>query len=173
TLVNNAAIDTIFGNTPGGGTKQGNVSNVKFAFGPNNTVYAALATGSDPDFHLGGLFRSTDNGATWSASSLDITNAGQGGGGVNPGGQGDLHLSLVANPTNENIVYVGGDRSAGGPFAARIFRVDASLPSGSQTSLFTNADTSNGSAPHADTRVMTFDANGQVLLGCDGGVYRR
>ena len=172
TLVNNAAIDTIFGNTPGGGTQQGNVGNVKFAFGPNNTVYAALATGSDPNAHLAGLFRSTDNGATWSASSLDITNAGQGGGGVNPGGQGNFHLSLVANPTNENLVYVGGDRSAGSPFNARIFRVDASKPSGSQTSLFTNADTSNGSAPHADTRVMTI-ANGQVLLGGDGGVYRR
>src|SRR4029079_12817873 len=95
--------------------------------------------------------------------------AGQGGGGVNPGGQGDIHLSLVANPTNENIVYVGGDPRAGSPFAALIFRVDATQPSGSQTSLFTNADTSNNSAPHADTRVMTFDANGQVPLGADGG----
>jgi hypothetical protein len=47
TLVNNAAIDTIFGNTPGGGTQQGNVGNVKFAFGPNNTAYAALVD-SDP-----------------------------------------------------------------------------------------------------------------------------
>src|SRR5262249_17854393 len=145
TLVNNAAIDTIFGNTPGGGTQQGNVSNAKFAFGPNNTAYAALV---DSNGQLAGLFRSTDNGGTWSASSLDLTNAGQGGGGVNPGGQGIFHLSLVANPTNENIVYVGGDRLAINPYSARIFRVDASQPSGSQTSLFTNADTSNGSAPH-------------------------
>ena len=173
TLVNNAAIDMIFGNTPGGGTQLGNVSNAKFAFGPNNTAYAALVDTSSPDGRLAGLFRSTDNGATWSASSLDLTNAGAGGGGVNNGGQGDFHLSLVADPTNENTVYVGGDRLAGSPFTARIFRVDASQPSGSQTSLFTNSDTSNNSAPHADTRVMTFDANGQVLLGTDGGIYRR
>lgn len=159
-IVNNAAMTTLFS---GGG-----VGNVKFAFGPNNTDYAAIVNNGA----VGGLFRSTDNGATWSATSLDLTNAGQGGGGVNPGGQGDIHLSLVADPTNQNIVYLGGDRSAGSPFAARILRVDASLASGSQTSLFTNSDTSNNSAPHADTRVMTFDANGQVLLGGDGGIYR-
>ena len=33
--------------------------------------------------------------------------------------------------------------------------------------------TASGSAPHADSREMTFDANGNLIEVDDGGIYRR
>lgn len=157
-LTNNAALNTLFtGN---------NVQNIKFAFGAGNTAWAAIVTGGV----VSGIFRSTDNGATWSASSLDTT---VGGNTLNPGGQGGTHLSITADPTNSNLVYVGGDRTPASPFSAQMFRINAGLAAGSQGSLFYNSDTANNSDPHADTRSMAFDISGRVWLGNDGGIFRR
>ncbi|MGE3819545.1 MAG: WD40/YVTN/BNR-like repeat-containing protein, partial [Isosphaeraceae bacterium] len=113
-----------------------------------------------------------------------------------PGGQGIIHLSILADPTNTNILYVGGDRqplnngslSGGFPnaigatnFTGRLFRGDASQPSGSQwtplTHNFSDPDGVGvgqpGTAPHADSRDMVFDAAGNLVQVDDGGVYKR
>ncbi|WP_406696275.1 hypothetical protein V5E97_35330 [Singulisphaera sp. Ch08] len=112
------------------------------------------------------------------------------------GGQGSIHFSIVADPTNPNVVYLGGDRqplsrgsNTGGfpnaigatSFTGRLFRGDAAQPSGSQWTPLTHnfADPDGvgsglpGSAPHADSREMTFDAAGNLIEADDGGVYRR
>jgi hypothetical protein len=108
------------------------------------------------------------------------------------GGQGSIHFSLAADPGNANLVYVGGDRQpllnegqSGASFpnslgafnySGRLFRVDASLPAGSQASSLTHVvgvSTTDNSAPHADSRDMKFLANGVLAQGDDGGVYRR
>ncbi|MEO2090114.1 MAG: sialidase family protein, partial [Gemmataceae bacterium] len=157
-LVNNAALTSLF--TSG-------VSNVKFAFGANDTAWAAVVNNSGV---VNGIFRSADNGATWSAASLDTA---VGGSTLNPGFQGGTHLSITADPTNDQIVYVGGDRTPASTFGAQMFRINAGLASGSQGSLFYGADTSNNSIPHADTRSMGFDAAGRFWLANDGGMYRR
>ncbi len=74
------------------------------------------------------------------------------------GGQGAIHFSIVADPTNANIVYVGGDRqprtnndTGGFPnsigandFTGRLFRGDASQPTGSQWVHLTHAVRANG-----------------------------
>ena len=143
-----------------------NVTDAKFSFGPNGTAYAAIVTGGT----VNGIYRSTDNGTTWANTSLDTTLSGQT---LNPGGQGGTHFSITAHPTDPNIVFVGGDRTPGSPFGSQTFRINASLAAGSQASRFTNADTSNNSNPHADTRWMAFDALGRVYQGNDGGIYRR
>src|SRR5207244_6058753 len=92
--------------------------------------------------------------------------------GVNVGGQGDTHFSIVADPTSPNIVFVGGDTQPGdGPrpnaastldgvslpnatgatnFTGRIFRGDFFIPrgptgngSGAQWSWVTGTKSSN------------------------------
>ncbi len=143
-----------------------NVSNIKFAFGANNTAWAAVVTGGV----VNGVYRSGDNGATWAAASLDTT---VGGNTLNPGGQGGIHLSITAHPTDPNLVYVGGDRTPGSPFGSQVFRINAGLAAGSQGSLFYGADTANNSIPHADTRALGIDAAGRFWMGNDGGMYRR
>lgn len=100
------------------------------------------------------------------------------------GGQGSLHFSLAADPNNPNLVYVGGDRQpnpfpnslGANDFSGRLFRVDASLAAGSQASSLTHrvgVSTTDNSSPHADSRSIVFDANGNLIQGDDGGVYRR
>ena len=132
-------------------------------------------------------------GTTW--QQLDLPGTIEDGGfffGIHPGGQATLHMSITADPTDANIVYVGGDRQpfftegSGNPalpffpnsiganaFSGRLFRGDASLAPGSQWTPLTHTGTANSSAPHADSRELAFDAAGNLIQSDDGGVYRR
>jgi hypothetical protein len=165
TKVSNAAMDALI--------ISGTTNNIEMAVGRNNNVYAAIVNSG----RLAGLFRSGDGGDTWTA--LDVPN-------THPGGQGGTHLSIVADPTNANIVYIGGDRAEIGVFGARdfsgrLFRCDATAAAGSQCVHLTHSSTQgpagggtlNMSSPHADSREMVFDANGILLESDDGGVFRR
>ena len=183
-----------------------NTSNLELSAGRNNEVYAAIINRGAAV----GIFRSPDNGLTWAIMDLPQTNENGGNVGLNPGGgkgpasgppefiaggQGDIHFSIVADPNNANIVYVGGDRQPRGfndagsfpnaiganDFSGRLFRGDASRPAGSQFVHLTHRNnlgaagggTASNSSPHADSRDMTFDANGNLIEVDDGGVYRR
>jgi hypothetical protein len=173
----------------------GGTSNVELAVGRHDNVYAAIANSG----RLAGLFRSGDGGATWAAMDLPTTTeAGGAVFGIHPGGQASIHMSIVADPTDPNIVYVGGDRQpffteggGSGPFfpnsigaenfSGRLFRGDASQPSGSQWAHLTSSrdlgapggGTASNSSPHADSREMVFDAAGVLVEVDDGGIYRR
>ncbi len=128
------------------------------------------------------IYRSADTGTTW--AQLDMP--GDGGIGLNPGGQALKNFSLLADRNDSNVVYAGGDRqdlvrdATGTPigftsgatnYTARIFRGDASQASGSQWTPIVSSG-ANATAPHADSREMVFDANGDILEGDDGGIYR-
>ncbi|MGF1577918.1 MAG: Ig-like domain repeat protein [Gemmataceae bacterium] len=103
------------------------------------------------------------------------------------GAQGRIHFSIVVDPSDENILYVGGDRqedpfpnSIGATgFTGAIFRGDVTIapdptvaPS-PQWDAITDNGTGNGTGPHADSREMTFDALGNLIEVDDGGVFRR
>lgn len=196
--VSSAAMNTLITNS---------TSNLEMAAGRNNEVYAAVINAGA----MAGLFRSPDNGVTWAQMDSPKTNENGTDVGLNPsggkgpktgtpeeiaGGQGNIHFSIVADPTNANIVYVGGDRqprtfgdTGGFPnsigaqdFSGRLFRGNASQPTGSQFVHLTHRNdvaalpgggTASNSSPHADSRDMTFDAAGNILEVDDGGVYRR
>lgn len=174
----------------------GRTVNVELTVGRHNNVYAAIVN----NFVLAAFFRSGDGGATWTQMDLPVTIEDGTPQGINPGGQGDFHLSLVADPDHANIVYIGGDRqparneaddnatraifpnSIGSTgFWGRLFRGDASKPSGSQWVHLTHSNvlgapgggTASGSAPHVDSRELAFDAAGNLIEGDDGGVYKR
>jgi photosystem II stability/assembly factor-like uncharacterized protein/PKD repeat protein len=132
-------------------------------------VYAAVVVSSE----LAGLFRSTDYGALWTALDLPSTVEGSEVFGLHPGKQGRVHLSVVADPDDADMVYLGGDHAPAGEGGGRLFRCDASKPSGSQCEIMTGADTTDDSTPHPDSRDMAFDANHEILEVDDGGIYRR
>ncbi|MFV2068545.1 MAG: GEVED domain-containing protein, partial [Pirellulales bacterium] len=198
--VSNATMNALIRDTnPGTGA----TSNVEMAIhdnstGGTNVVYVAILNGGQ--LRNGGVFRSSNGGSTWTAMDIPLTNEGGTDVGTNPtykpdagqpGGQGAIHFSIVADPTNPNIVYVGGDRqplefqyptSIGAyDYSGRLFRGDATQPAGSQWVHLTHSNilgasgggTASSSAPHADSREMVFDANGQIVEVDDGGVYRR
>lgn len=160
--------------------------NVKISVGVNNNVYVAIADSGG----LTGLFRSGNSGGTWAA--LDPPSTIEAGGvrfGLHPGRQASIHLSLAADRANHRVVYIGGDRQpafneplrpaqfpngiGARDYSGRLFRVDAARPSGSQASHITHSNTASNTAPHADSRDMAVDAEGDLIEGDDGGVYRR
>lgn len=101
------------------------------------------------------------------------------------GSQGMIHFSIAADRSNPSIVYVAGDRQPFGAnstfpnsigandFSGRLFRIDASKPRGSQSTPLTHRYTSQNSAPHADSRSLATDADGNLLETDDGGVFKR
>ncbi len=179
TKVSDAALDAVL--TAG-------TTNVKISVGASNNVYVAIVGNTG---RLSGLFRSGDAGGTWAALDLPTTNEAGVAVGIHPGGQGGTHLSIAADLTNANVVYVGGDRQpmlnefttglcpcfpnsiGANDFSGRLFRVDAAQPAGSQSTHITHTNTSGASSPHADSRDMAIDAAGNLIETDDGGIYRR
>lgn len=197
TRVSNPSMDSLITN---------NTSNIEIAVGTSNNVYVAIINAG----RLDGLFRSGNGGSDWVQMDTPSTNENGTDVGLNPrgskgplegtpeeiaGGQGSIHFSILADPTDPHIVYVGGDRqprsdgdtgsfpnSIGArDYSGRLFRGDASVPSGSQFVHLTHSNelgadgggTASSSAPHADSREMVFDASGDLIQVDDGGVYRR
>ena len=150
-----------------------------------NTVALAVVTAG----RLSAVFHSVDGGGTWANLGVPLTSEGTAGMvGIHAGGQGSLHLSITLDPSNSDIVYVGGDRqpllNEGGAasfpnsigafnFSGRLFRGNASLPAATRWQPLTHIGTAGNSSPHADSRDMAFDAAGTLLESDDGGVYKR
>ena len=168
---------------------------VKLAVGTASNVFVAIVRGGA----LAGVFRSGNGGDTWAPMDLPQTTENGIRVGIHPGGQGGTHLSIAADRSNPQLVYLGGDRqptqfnnlrqetgafpnSLGAQdYSGRLFRGDASRPAGSQWTHLTHSNslgaagggTAHGSAPHADSRDMAIAANGVLIEVDDGGIYRR
>lgn len=128
---------------------------IELSVGSDGQVYAGLV---DADGVLSNVYSSTDQGANWSALGTAPN--------TNPGKQGGTHFAIVADPTNNGIVYVAGDRGTANN-AGNIFRWD-----GVSTWVSLANGGASGTAPHPDTRDMVFDSNGNLLQANDGGLYR-
>lgn len=197
-------------NDPAANGVQGTITsafniNGEMAVGANGRLYVGVILSFAPP--TGRQLRYigyTDDGTTWTRmdlpQTLEFGNTPQG---INPvtngGGQAEIHFSIVVDPTNQNIVYLGGDRQDGdlfGPngnslgarnYSGRIFRGDArvtatgAVPSpqwahvthSNQVAAIPTGGTVSSSSPHADSREMAFDANGNLIESDDGGIYRR
>lgn len=183
TKVSDSAIDTIIRTFSGT-----SVSRPRIVVGQAGQVFVGVVAG--PGGRLGDVFRSPTGTAPWTALGAPTTFEGSVAQGIHPGGQGRIHFSLAADPTNSNIVYVGGDRqpllNEGGSgttsfpnslgandFSGRLFRGDASLPPATRWTSITHSGALNNSSPHADSRDMAFDAAGNLIETDDGGIYRR
>ncbi len=143
TKVSTAAIDT----------QMLSASHGRLSIGPGGEVFVAMNTSGTV---LANFWRSADGSTGWQVLDTPISN-----------GFGNWFLALAADPSDGNIAYVAGGGSGSD------FRVDASLASGSQTSRITTTGTASNSRPHADVRDLRFDANGDLIEGSDGGVYRQ
>ncbi len=131
---------------------------MRIAVGPGSVLFTAIVNSGV----INGVYRSADLGTTWTAMDVPA---------VHPGGQGSTNTALVADPVNANVVYLSGDRITAGPFTGNVARIDAGLALGAQNTFVVDAGATN-TAPHADSRAMTFDANGNLLESDDGGIYR-
>jgi photosystem II stability/assembly factor-like uncharacterized protein len=100
--------------------------------------------------HLIAVMKSTDGGATWAAlpNTPDL------------GGSGWYGLPLAVDPLDVNTLYA----SAGGDPI-----VESNDGGRRWFSLVSGAD---GNGPHPDHHAFAFDANGKLLDGNDGGIWR-
>jgi hypothetical protein len=112
------------------------------AVGADTRLYLAVVSNvTAANENLTRFLRSDDPTAatpTWqivfdTPGTRDVQNGGFTFDGLNPGGQGNIHFSLAADPASLDVVYMGGDRapvlhadsSTGNTdFSGRLFRVD-------------------------------------------------
>ena len=137
----------------------GTTNRLRLSVGAGGVLYVAVVNSGS----LAGVFRSPDQGATWAA--MDVPD-------IHPGGQGSSNTAIAADPADANLVYVSGDRIGNSPFTGNLVRGNFAQPSGSQFAIIMDAG-GNNTAPHADSRDLEFDANGNLLESDDGGIYRR
>jgi len=137
----------------------------------NSVVYAAVIDGGA----LANVYRSADQGGNWTALGVPAPP-------LFPGRQGQGQGALVADKTNPNMVWISGDRQPDGTelggmtqfpnpngannYSGNIFR----NVSGAWELMALNG--ANGTSPHADSRAMAFDADGNILHACDGGIFK-
>jgi Ca2+-binding RTX toxin-like protein len=165
-----------------------NVNVLKLATRPSNpdvvtvddTVYVGGVgpiVGQDR-FHVTTLQATFDAGNTWSNLQRPTTNevGFNPAPDLNPGNQADLHFSLAVDPINPNIIYLGGDRQPSADpgidkaglnnFVGRIFRekVDPATKTVTSTDQIVG-NAAGGTAPHADSRGITFVWTNKVSGG--------
>lgn len=192
--------------TPVGGnaTINPNTNNDSFKivaqkYGSSTVLYVGVDTAKSAS----GFFRSTDFGLTWDTMLVPTTVESGVVTGLMPGGQGLTNFSLAADPTNSNMIYVGGDRqpapnpsdpnsgpSSATPTSSGAINWTARLFSGSfnatsnattWTPITDNYARTNqaspsgvdGTSPHADSRAFAFTPSGSLLAADDGGISLR
>lgn len=148
---------------------------ITLAAGPGGSIAVALSDITTKS--LAGVFLSSNLGGSWN----QLTAAPN----VVAGGQTPVNLHLAIDPTNKNIVYLSGDayQNCGGATpttfcSIEVFRVNYNP--GGNTSTATSLTFEGTSANnfldahtvHADSRSITFDQAGNLILTSDGGVYK-
>jgi hypothetical protein len=152
----------------GGGlpTDANAIGRITLAVAPSNSqvLYVSISgtghTGSTAHGSLFKLMRSDNGGSTW--TDLDRPDT--------PNYlwfQGDYDTTLLVDPADAAVVYAGG---AAGPAFGEPPALIRSTDGGVHWS---DLDLTTGDVtPHADHHGIAFDANGNLLDGNDGGLFR-
>jgi len=152
---------TAFTNITAGLPTNTAVNRLSIAVTPANATYVyLLAAATNNGFN--GLYRSTDNGTTFTTRSTTPNVLGWNSNGGDTGGQGWYDLALAVSPLNADQVIVGG---------INIWR---STNGGTNWTI--NAHWTGSGAPyvHADIHALEFlpGSGTTYFAGCDGGVFR-
>ena len=139
------------------------VQRISIAVSPANSAYVYLLIGRSSDQGLLGVYRSTDNGLTFTqrhgATGPNLLGWNTNGG--DSGGQAFYDLSIAVSPTNIDNVITGG--------------VNAWESTDGGTNWVLHAHwTGGGGAPyvHADIHDIVFTSGTTHYIACDGGLFR-
>ena len=139
-------------------TAGGNQTVLRVASGANGQVAVLVISVTGSTQSTVGLFYTSNNGTTWAQFALPT---------LDMGSQAVVNTAIAIDPTNSGVVYVSGVND--GNNLAPVFRVTSS----GATSLTGAGNTGDGSAPSTDSRAITFDHNGNLVFGSDGGIWSR
>ncbi len=141
------------------------VGRIALGVQPTNpgVLYAFVA---DTNGLVHGLYRLDGVTATWKqlVAVPDVLP-------VNDGrSQGDYDLTIAVDPTDINLVYLGGSYADVQPFPGSVWRCAVQT---SGTGYMVGASASIGTRAHADVHVLTHSPGDPDMLwcGCDGGVF--
>lgn len=164
--ISGAAADGVYKSSDGGSTwaLAGNFpatatnGRISLAIAPSSssTVYAAIQDTST--FGLQNILKTTDSGLNWNPTTLPENYMSS---------QGWYDQTIAVDPTNPNVVYAGGAGDTVGSYIVKTSDGGTSWT----TRLQIRAGT-DGHGPHADHHGIGFDANGKLLMGTDGGIWR-
>ena len=138
---------------------------ITLAAGPNGSV--AIAVSNLQNNTLAGVFLGSSNGSTWNWNQLN------GAPNVVAGGQTPVNLHIAIDPTNQNIVYLTGDAYQTCPCSVEAFRLSYNPSTNITTPTSLTFEGTPANTVHADSRSITFDSAGDLILSTDGGIYLR
>lgn len=151
----------VFGTVNAGGAINAtDQTDIRMATGPGNSLAAGIvdiATGK-----VTGLYYSADGGTTWKSLAIPTD--------LNTGSQAASDFTLAVDPNNTNYVYIAGDTTNPAPYVLTAYRVD--VAANTDTTMYLT-NTGDGSSVHPDSRSMSFDASGNLIVSTDGGIYTR
>ena len=152
--INSGGAWPLLGNAPNGTT----TGRFALALAPSNSqvLYATVSNPSSPFGALSKLVRSDNAGMSFSDLTSGTPNY--------MGGQGWYDTTLIVDPANSAVVYVAGQ--------ANTNSILRSANSGVSWTDIHTGGAPNNTSPHADHHGSAFDANGKLLDGNDGGIYR-
>ena len=152
---------TTFASTSTGLPATASVSRLSIAVTAANSAYVYVLA-ANTAYGYQGLYRSIDNGATFTTRSTTPNILGYSNTGATAGGQGWYDLALAVSPLNADQVVIGG---------INIWR---SINGGTSWTL--NAEWTGSGAPyvHADVHALEFlpGSGTTYFAGCDGGLFR-
>ena len=130
---------------------------LSLAVTPANDNFVYIMVGATNN-GFGGLYRSTNQGSSWTLMSSQPNVMGWSSNGSDAGGQAWYDLAIDASPTNANEITVGGVNSW------------KSINGGASWSL--NTHWYGGGAPyvHADLHCVLYTSGTICYLGTDGGI---
>jgi outer membrane autotransporter protein len=145
---------------------------LRVAAGPNGSLaIAAIDAGETKEQPLIGLYLLQQTGGSWSA----IANPLEENGATTEGNaSGVPHLALAIDPSDSSIVYLAGSDIADEPHTVPVYRIQGDVATSLSCQFNSKATcvTPQGTV-HADARALVVDANGDLFLVGDGGVYLR
>jgi hypothetical protein len=112
-----------------------------------DTLYALPSNAS---YEVSTIYKSTNGGANWSPT---LTTPGF------TSGQGWYCMAVAIDPNNANNVIVGS------------LDCYKTITGGAVWTKISNWVGTTGQYVHADQQIITWNANNQVLFGCDGGIH--
>ena len=152
---------TSFVTTSTGLPAAASVSRLAIAVTAANAAYVYVLA-ANTAYGFQGLYRSTDNGATFSARSTTPNILGYSNTGATAGGQGWYDLSIAVSPINADLVIIGG--------------VNIWKSTNGGTAWTLNAEWTGTGAPyvHADVHALEFIPSSATtyFAGCDGGCFK-
>jgi PKD repeat protein len=137
------------------------VDRLSIAVTAANSAYVYVLAGNSSDNGFNGVFRSTNDGASFTTMATTPNLMGWSNAGSDAGGQSWYDHGFAVSPTNANEVLVGG---------VNVWR---STNGGTSYSLYGHWTGSGAPYIHADIHCIEYNSAGVIYVCSDGGIFRR